>query len=333
MFKSTKVQQCIDFMSRRGYSAAEVLDGSGLQRVEHGEDWPTLNTAQSQLLIRNMLELTRNQALGLEMGLEISPADMGVMGQGMIAAPTFRQCIELWIAHAPNQTGSFIGIDLVEDAELWQMHIALDLPLGASYRFCLEEYLALTTNLGRQLMGSEPVYSGIDIVYPAPGHAERYRQLLNCPVRFESTRNCISVLRPRLDEAILTRNDQLYPIYQHYCQRMDNQYLNEDSAAYAVYNYLLKNLGSSPSIEGMAAESRCSSSTLRRKLKQEGYSFRALHNEFRQDFAEEYLKSTSLSAKQVAYLLGYTDTKPFLRVFKSWTGMTVGEYKRQFVKL
>jgi AraC-like DNA-binding protein len=203
-----------------------------------------------------------------------------------------------------------------------------ELPPGLCYQFCLEEYLALVMNMGGQMFGKPITYRSLDISYSAPRHAALYEQLFDCPVNFDMGFNRISVLSPGLDDFIETRDEYLYGIYQRYCERQSKQQAHRGAYAYKVHNYLLKNLGNPPSLEALARQLDCSTATLRRRLNSEDLNFRDLVNSFRRDFAEEHFKSTNLSAKEVAYLLGYTDTKPFLRAFKLWTGMTVGDYRR-----
>jgi len=330
VIQQAKLQHYLDAMARRGFSASQVLEGTGLALSDLEVKPLSLSLAQSQLVIHNMLELTGSEALGLELGQETRPSDMGVVGHGMIAAPTFRHTIMLWSAHAPALFGPLLEIAITEEPSLWRMHLTGDMPPGRLYRFCLEEYLALTANLGRQMVGKPVLYGSVELAYAAPSHHEQYRALFNCDIHFDAPSTSISILSPRLDDFIETRDEYLFPIYQHYCERQSRRDVDEESCAFRVHNYLLKRLGASASLAAMAREERCSSSTLRRRLREEGHTFRGLRNQFRRDFAEEYLKSTTLSAKEVAYLLGYRDTKPFLRAFRLWTGLTVGEYKRRF---
>ena len=326
MLQTTKVRQYLEAMQQYGFAARQILHRSGI-RPEDLQQPQAVSLAQSQVIIRNMLKLTGNQALGFDLGLGVTIADMGVVGQGMIASPTFRDTINLWAAYAPTLYGSLIQLSLNEAADYWEMLLTEELPAGVCYQFCLEEYLALVLTLGERMYGSSIDYRQLDISYPPPPHYKRYQELFQCPVNFSAGRNCIAVNSPGLDDFIQTRDEYLYPIYQQYCQRQANQPVVKTSFAYKVHNYLLMHLGRPPGLEQMARELGSSTATLRRRLKAEGQTFRKLHNEFRQDFALEYLKTTQLSAKEVAYLLGYQDTKPFLRAFKRWTGMTVGEYK------
>ena len=61
--------------------------------------------------------------------------------------------------------------------------------------------------------------------------------------------------------------------------------------------------------------------TLRRRLVEEGGSFRALRVETLKSKAESLLK-TDLPLVQVAEKLGFSDVRSFSRAFKAWTGST-----------
>ena len=72
-----------------------------------------------------------------------------------------------------------------------------------------------------------------------------------------------------------------------------------------------------------------SSRTLRRQLQNEGHSYQSLVRDFRADLAREFLLSTSMPAKEIAYLLGFDDVHSFRRAFKTWTGLTPGEFRTE----
>ena len=69
--------------------------------------------------------------------------------------------------------------------------------------------------------------------------------------------------------------------------------------------------------------------TLRRKLKNESVSFRALFDEVRDLLAIEYLTKTTLTVADIAHLLSYSETVNFRRAFVRWNGMTPSEYRQQ----
>ena len=53
-----------------------------------------------------------------------------------------------------------------------------------------------------------------------------------------------------------------------------------------------------------------------------GTTFQAILNETRESLALHYLANPSLSANEIAYLLGYEEPSSFYRAFQAWTGET-----------
>jgi AraC-like DNA-binding protein len=70
-----------------------------------------------------------------------------------------------------------------------------------------------------------------------------------------------------------------------------------------------------------------SARSLRRHLHDENTSFQIILDEFRADLATEYLVAGMMSAKEVAFLLGFAQVDAFRRAFKAWTGQTVGAFQ------
>ena len=71
-----------------------------------------------------------------------------------------------------------------------------------------------------------------------------------------------------------------------------------------------------------AGELGVSTRTLQRRLKTEGTTFQASLGYTRESLARHYLSSTSMSAAEISFLLGYDDPNSFYRAFHAWTGQT-----------
>mgnify|MGYP003689138031 FL=1 len=67
--------------------------------------------------------------------------------------------------------------------------------------------------------------------------------------------------------------------------------------------------------------------TFYRELRAAGYSYRGLLAHTRHTLARQYLADPALAQTDVALLLGYSEQSSFIRAFRSWTGMTPGEYR------
>jgi hypothetical protein len=65
----------------------------------------------------------------------------------------------------------------------------------------------------------------------------------------------------------------------------------------------------------------------RRRIAEEGSSFRQLLSDARRELARVYLQHPSLGLSKTASLLGYEDSNSFLRAFRVWEGVTPSEWR------
>jgi AraC-like DNA-binding protein len=82
------------------------------------------------------------------------------------------------------------------------------------------------------------------------------------------------------------------------------------------------------SAETLAAELGLGVRTLHRRLRAEGRSYRQVLEDFRMQRCLSQLASASVSAKRLAFSLGFSSPASFHRAFRRWTGQTVSEYRR-----
>ena len=87
--------------------------------------------------------------------------------------------------------------------------------------------------------------------------------------------------------------------------------------------------GSPCTTENIARRLGISPRTLRQHLADGGTSFRELRNNIRENFATLYLKDTNVSLESIAEKLGFSDQAGFTKAYRSWTGRTPGDVRRQ----
>ena len=78
----------------------------------------------------------------------------------------------------------------------------------------------------------------------------------------------------------------------------------------------------------VARQLSTSERTLRRRLADEGTSYRALLAEVRLTLAED-AGDGALSVEDVALRLGYAEATPFIAAFRRWTGTTPARWQRR----
>jgi AraC-like DNA-binding protein len=92
---------------------------------------------------------------------------------------------------------------------------------------------------------------------------------------------------------------------------------------------LLNEPGRAPDMERIAKELATTSRSLRRRLKEEGTSFRVLVDEVRETLAEQLLSTAGLSVDAVGERLGFANTAGFISAFKRWKGASPGVWRSQ----
>ncbi|MCY1300503.1 putative HTH-type transcriptional regulator [compost metagenome] len=70
-------------------------------------------------------------------------------------------------------------------------------------------------------------------------------------------------------------------------------------------------------------------STLRRRLDEEGQSFRLIKDQLRRDMALEYLDRSSRSVSEIAEELGFAEPSALYRAFRKWTGVSLADHRRR----
>ena len=81
-----------------------------------------------------------------------------------------------------------------------------------------------------------------------------------------------------------------------------------------------------PSLESLAAALGLAPRTLQRRLEEEGTHLRQVFDALREERAR-VLGREDRTVEELASMLGYADTRGFLRAFKRWTGTTPSRYR------
>lgn len=327
MLRPIKIRYYVAFMHDKGFRPADTLRGSGIDERRLADPSAVIDRRQCEAVVSNMIRLTGNQAIAFEIASQAKLADFGVVAQAMMSSPTLRDAIELWIRYS-NLVGMLIHHTLVDGPRKeWTVVFSATQPLGFIYNFCVEEILLTGVKLGTALGNTPLAVKEVALSYPAPLHARLYREHLDCPVHFNASRSSITVRSPSLVSRLPGYEPELNALYRRHCSDVLRQIGTDDPAAARLRALFLANPGSVPDLEESALRLGCSPRTLRGWLQAEGTSFQRLLDRFRAEKCTEYLSEGSLAPKEIASLLGFTDTNSLRRAFKIWTGTTMGDYQ------
>ena len=155
------------------------------------------------------------------------------------------------------------------------------------------------------------------------GCGARLESFFGCPVLFKAKDNAMVFRAHDLSAPLPTVNPELVRINR---QLLADYLADRESSELAVRvrAQLTRLLPSGEA--GQAAVARAlsvSPRSLQRKLELEGVSFRRLLDETRRELAGQYFKDPTLSAAEVAYLLGFSETSSLSRAMRRWRGPVI----------
>ncbi len=158
----------------------------------------------------------------------------------------------------------------------------------------------------------------------APNDVSAHEKFFGCPVLFEQ-KDIAMVFRQEDLALPLPKAD---PQLGAFLREMANQALSArvvgepsvlDKIRAIVAEELQKGV---PALEIVAQRLAMSDRTLRRRLEENGTSFRAVLDDTRADLARKYVRDKRLPLSEVAFMLGFSEPSTFHRAFKRWTKTT-----------
>lgn len=253
-------------------------------------------------------------------------------------------------AHAPSTVAAFYARDLRDGLAR----------LARFKRLCSAERLILTEEQGRCVITMEWLHAvepepavSVDITFstlielarrgtrrrvtpwavelsrPKAPH-DYYDRYFGTRVRFDCPRNALILDLADLDCAFPGHNAAMIalmtPALATELQKLDRAI----SVSEQVVATLKTSLPSGrPDIAIVARQLGFSERTLQRRITEEGTSFKELLVEARQETCHRLLADIAVQIDEIAYLLGYQDSRSFCRAFKGWEGVTPATWRHR----
>ena len=164
--------------------------------------------------------------------------------------------------------------------------------------------------------------------HASPGDVSELRRYFGgCEITFGAPNNGFAFPVALLDRPMVNANEELARILDAHA-RLLLPALPDPDPTLALRLEIAKRIeGGAPDVRSIAALLKTSSRTLQRRLREHGTSYQDVVDDVRRRMALDHLTNTSLPVREIAFLLGYTESRSFLRAFKRWTGVTPSEQR------
>ena len=193
--------------------------------------------------------------------------------------------------------------------------------LCQDYASIVEFLVVSFAHLSRQVLDEAPLLPSMHFRHQPQFDTAIYEATFGCPVRFGMPQTRMEMLGRQVFRLSPFANQPLFDAaFQNY-EEPSKWALSGKTHLAVSYFYLASELDKSPpTLERMVASFGMTARTLRRKLVEEGMSFRDLLDRVRQDNCKLYFMEDTRPLGEIALLLGYSDLSAFTRAHKNWTG-------------
>jgi AraC-like DNA-binding protein len=255
----------------------------------------------------------------------------GMLARASISAPSLGIALMRWCRHH-RLIAHDITLTLSVSGPSATIAIAEHCDLGAQREFCLVSVLRNIHGLACWLIDSRIPLQRAQFPFAAPLHRAAYSVLFSGPTHFDQAQAAITFDSRYLQLPLRRDEKALQQMLQHALPLTVLQYRRDRLLVQRVRQLLDQQPQDTHSAEALALLLHVSPRTLHRQLKEEGATLQALKDETRQSRATELLLRTQRPIKQVAEAAGFQNEKSFIRAFKSWTGLSPGEFRRKPVQ-
>jgi AraC-like DNA-binding protein len=303
----------------------------------HGFGRADLRSPYSRVSLRLYIELmedaagyTGNPYFGLDLGSSFQLQQLGPFYALMSNADNLRTALNIFarfqsawqtrtsllIARDPETTSYTYAI---EDAAIWPRHQDAEFTLGA------------IATLIRQLGMPRWSPRQVEFEHAMTMRGPRLRDFFKAPVTGNARFNRLTIDNADLDRPQrlggMAEAKAMAVVERHLRDLLSEEPDTDRTLCETVTNCVAKRLGrASVEFDIIAKELSLSTRSLRRKLDEEGTSFREILQAQRLVKAEKLLCERRLQISELAAYLGYSDVAVFSRAFKAWTGSSPRDY-------
>lgn len=323
----TGVRHLLQAGRENGVNDEVCLAGTSLTAQIVDDPSSCIATWQEVAVAANLAEAVADPTgLGLALGRRLHVAGYGAVGIAMLASPTVRAALSLarkysgLLAVTSRTTVSTArgGTALRFDASRFP---------DQARRLLLERDLVAVVMAMREIAGRPVAIEELALPFPPDGS----HNLLVAELGVEPDYGADSATVVFDDESLDSPLPQADPLVVLGALEDAERLLARRRSARSVTSQVRDRLwhdGQLLSLEKVAHTLATTPRTLRRRLSDEGTSYRVLAEGLLRSRAVDLLADGLLSVEQIAARLGYADAAAFSHAFKRWTGSSPSHYRR-----
>ncbi len=318
-----KLNFIADILAKKEVGLAFLLKGTDIHAHELREPNYKIHKEQIVAFYRNVLSL-KIPTLSILLGASIKVNDYGLYGCTLLCCKGLRAALEFSIRYH-NLATKTVTMSLLLDEELGQSYYRFEdlLLVKDLVEFNIELQCAIVLSLVRECLGdSNFAFDELKLTFARPKNYKLYEEHFQCPISYDSPHNEFVLANNKLSLVTPRSNPFAMPLLLDQCDLVLNSIAAKNEFLITVNQWVAENMHKELSSEDLASYMCITPRTLRRKLSEQGTSFRDIVKELRCEAAKKLILATQLTIEDIGYSIGFSEVSNFRAAFKKWTGQT-----------
>jgi len=314
-----------------GIDSHHIINQAGLSQ-EHLKPSARVPGQKYEMALLKLILAHKNGNFGVDIGQQIIPPLYGVLMSLALNSNSLGEALGYFARYQAIATGNCGEVEYSLDGQNYIYVIAMTHQNPLIRRHVSECVMIMFCNLLR-LISARQDLAPTELWFehaPASESAKKHiESIVKCPVFFEKedTRMILSDKIHRFH--ILGHGEDMLRIAEKQANDQLEIINKKLSVIEKIKWHILELMQSSqPRRETVAKRLLISPRTLDRRLEQADTSWQELVDELRLQLAVGYLSDTLYTINDVSQKLGFSEIRAFQRKFKTWTGFTPSEYRK-----
>lgn len=322
---SSWVRMIWDGLKVYGVDADDLFERVGLDRRLLADPDARYPMSKVVKLWSLALERTGDPCFGLTVAAQWHPTTWHALGYAWLASGTLEDALKRLVRYSSMiSTAGKIRLD--ERPRDFRLIVQLQESATPRPDAAADSVLGNIVHMCRVSYGSDFKPLRVCFVHSGIGCRQKRQEFFESPVEYGSGEYRIDVDKKSLRRPLPSANTEL----AHANERIVAEYLTRleiGTTASRIKTLLVDLLPSGEATEeGLAASLNLSRSSLQRRLREEGTTYRGVLQEVRCELAEKMLLEGSKTLNEISFFLGFADLSAFSRAFKRWTGLAPTAY-------
>ena len=307
----------------------KALQNSGLSPSILENDDALISAEQCSRLLAHTVVLMKDEMLGYTTK-PLLPGSWEMLCHACITSATLSEVIE--------RCCKFLNVlDFGFEPRMVRIDDVIEIHAGtpAGVQYDTFPYEVCLVNMHRfcswMLKLHLPILS-VDLPYGEPAHSDEYKRFfLGAPINWNQETCCFKLNQKTLSLPVRQDLVSLSTLLKRPSFDLMTLHYDDQSWTEKIRLLLRDNVSEIPDFIEVADQLGIHQQTLRRRLHDEGTSYRDIKNDLRRDIAIHYLAQPEISIEDVSFKSGFSESSSFSRAFKSWTGITPQAYREKQV--